>query len=60
MVYGSYTLSHGTNFSAGVAILFRPAANATVLSFTEVVKGQLLIVRAEIDALNQGPERAKK
>lgn len=47
---GSYTLSHGTNFSAGVAVLFRPAANATVLSFTEVVKGRLLIVRAEIQS----------
>lgn len=64
---GSYTLSHGTNFSAGVAVLFRTTVNATVLSFNKVVKGRLLIVRAEIESIvfcfvtvygpNQGRER---
>ena len=64
---GSWALSHGTNLSAGVAVLFRENANVTVLSSTEVVKGRLLIVRAEIEssvfcfvniyAPNQGTER---
>lgn len=43
---GSCTLSHGTNCSAGVAILFN--SSAVVLSSTEVVKGCLLIVRVEV------------
>ena len=64
---GSCTLSHGTNLSAGVAVLFRKDANAKVLSSTEVVKGRLLIVKAEIEgsafcfaniyAPNRGTER---
>ncbi|KAJ3584296.1 hypothetical protein NHX12_014792 [Muraenolepis orangiensis] len=66
---GPQVLSHGSNFSAGVAVLFRSAANATILSSDEVVKGRLLIVRAEIDstvvcliniyAPNQGNERVR-
>lgn len=28
---GSYSLSHGTNISAGVAVLFRPSANASFI-----------------------------
>ena len=39
-----------TLVQAGVAVLFRATANATVLFSTEVVKGQLLIVRAEIES----------
>ena len=64
---GSCTLSHGTNLSAGVAVLFRKDANVKVLSSTEVVKGRLLIVKAEIEgsvfcfaniyAPNRGTER---
>ena len=64
---GPYALSHGTNVSAGVAVLFKAAANATIISSTEVVKGRLLVVRAEIEgsvfyfvniyAPNQGAER---
>ena len=46
---GFCKLSHGTNFSAGVAILFKASANAKVLSCTEVVQGRLLVVRAEIE-----------
>ena len=47
---GSCYLSHGTNVSAGVAILLKGTANATILSSTEVVKGRLLMVRAEIES----------
>ncbi|KAJ3584279.1 hypothetical protein NHX12_014775 [Muraenolepis orangiensis] len=47
---GPQVLSHGSNCSAGVAVLFKSAANATILSSDEVVKGRLLIVRAEIDS----------
>ena len=64
---GPCALSHGTNLSAGVAVLFRATAHATILSSTEVVKGRFLIVRAEIEssvfcfvniyAPNQGAER---
>ena len=64
---GSFTLSHGTNLSAGVAVLLRKDANIKVLSSTEVVKGRLLIVRAELEgsvfcfvnvyAPNRGTER---
>ncbi len=64
---GSYNLSHGTNFSAGVAILFKTKTNATILTCTEKVKGRLLIVRAKIEdsvfcfvniyAPNNGAER---
>jgi len=43
---GSCFLSHSTNLSAWVAMLFRTAANATVLPVTEVVKGRLLMTRA--------------
>lgn len=44
---GSYNLSHGTNFSAGVAVLFKVNTNETILTCT--VKGRLLIVWARID-----------
>ena len=64
---GSCTFSHGTNLSAGVAVLLRKNVHVTVLSSTEVVKGRLLIVRAEIEgsvvcfvniyAPNQGTDR---
>uniref|UniRef100_A0A3Q3ERM5 Reverse transcriptase domain-containing protein n=1 Tax=Labrus bergylta TaxID=56723 RepID=A0A3Q3ERM5_9LABR len=64
---GSNYLSHGTNFSAGVAILFRASANVKIVSCAEIVKGRLLIVRAEIEdtvfcftniyAPNNGAER---
>ena len=67
MVGGPHALSHGSNLSAGVAVLFTTTTNATILSTSEVVKERLLIVRAEIDstvfvfmniyAPNQGSER---
>uniref|UniRef100_A0A4W6F6F5 Reverse transcriptase domain-containing protein n=1 Tax=Lates calcarifer TaxID=8187 RepID=A0A4W6F6F5_LATCA len=66
---GSHRLSHGTNFSAGVAVLFREAVTISILSCTEVVKGRLLVVRASIEdsvycfvniyAPNSGRERVR-
>lgn len=66
---GVYRLSHGTNISAGVAILFREAGSESILSCTEVVKGRLLVVRAAIEgsvycfvnvyAPNNGAERVR-
>jgi len=49
MVEGSGFFSHGTPFSEGVAVLFKAAANINFLSSTDIVKGRLLIVRAEIE-----------
>ncbi len=43
-----YVLSHGTNLSAGVAVLFSPTVNVKVLSKNEVEPGRFLIVKAEI------------
>ena len=64
---GQYVLSHGTNFSAGVAILFSPGLDVNVISTTEIVTGRALVVRVEIQdisfcfsniyAPNQGSDR---
>lgn len=62
----SYALSHGASFHTGTAVLFRQAANTSVLFVTEVVKGQLLVVTTEVEnhvfclvnmALNKEPVR---
>lgn len=45
---GQLVLSHGTNFSAGVAILFSCTLNANIISSTEIVKGRVLLVKAKI------------
>ena len=45
----SCAFSHGTNISAGVVVPFAPSSSAVLLSTVEVVKGRLLIVRANID-----------
>lgn len=45
---GDYVLSHGTNLSAGVAVLFSPSVKAKILSKNEVEPGRCLIVKAEI------------
>ena len=37
---GQYVLSHGTNFSAGVAILFSSGLDVNVISTTEIVTRQ--------------------
>ena len=44
---GQHILSHGTNFSAGVAILFSSGLGVTVVSTTEMVKGRVLLVEAD-------------
>lgn len=49
---GSYSLNHGTNLSAGVAILFSPYFNVDILSNVELEKGRLLVVKTKIDEYN--------
>ena len=48
---GYYNLSHGTNLSAGVAVLFSPRLDLRLVSYTEIVPGRLLAVRAEIQGI---------
>ena len=65
---GRLCLSHGTNVSAGVAVLFSAGLNVKILSTEEIVKGRALAVRAEIEscifvfvnvyAPNNGTDRA--
>ena len=45
---GQHMLSHGTNFSAGVATLFAQGLGVKVLSTVEVVQGRALMIKAEI------------
>lgn len=45
---GEKILSHGTNLSAGVAVLFSPTLKVKVLSKKEEIPGRLLVIRAEI------------
>ena len=45
---GQYFLSHGTNNSKGIAILFSPGVTVNVISHTEIVTGRVQMVRAEI------------
>ena len=64
---GHYTLSHGTNLSAGVAILIAPGLDIRVTSTSEIMAGRALAVKAEmcgfifclinVYAPNQGPDR---
>lgn len=42
-------MSHGTNLSAGVAVLFSPSLKVNILSKTELEPGRFLIVKAEIN-----------
>ncbi len=48
---GESCLSHGSNTSAGVAILFSTAIKAKIISKIEVEPGRLLVVRVEISNL---------
>lgn len=48
---GTHILSHGTNRSAGLAVLFTPELAVGVISQKEVCKGRLLVVRATIHGL---------
>lgn len=45
---GEYFLSHGTNLSVEVAILFSPRLNVKVLPLNALEKGRLLMVRVKI------------
>ena len=64
---GHYTLSHGTNLSAGVATLISPGLDIKVTSTSEIMAGRAVAVKAEICgfifclinvyAPNQGPDR---
>lgn len=49
---GQYVLSHGTNFSAGVAILFSSGLDINIISTTEIVTGRALVVRAEVQDIH--------
>lgn len=44
-------LSHGTNLSAGVAIVFSPTAKVKIISKQELEPGQLLAVGVELNGL---------
>lgn len=44
---GKCVLSHGTNLSSGVAILFSKNINVNILVVEEVVKGRVLLVHIE-------------
>lgn len=48
---GNYFLSHGTNFSAGVAILFSQHLHLTNVSVCEVEEGRFQIVQATIKGI---------
>ena len=48
---GGCFLSHGSNLSAGVAILLSPGLEAGVLRKEEVVKGCLLIVHMKVNGV---------
>lgn len=45
---GKFVLSHGTNLSAGVAILFSADLNVRILSINELENGRLLLIKAKI------------
>lgn len=45
---GEYVLSHGSNVSAGVAILFNPTLKIKIVSTYDIEPGRLLLVRVEI------------
>ncbi len=49
---GERVLNHGTNVSAGVAVLFSPALKVNILSKIEIEPGRLVAVRAEIRNLS--------
>lgn len=45
---GQHRVSHGTNLSAGVAVLFSPSLSVNILSYSEPIPGRFLIIRVEI------------
>lgn len=71
MVGGNSVLSHGTNTSDGIAILFSKEMNVNILvvEMVKMVKGRILLLKVEYEgsvfelinvyAPNNGPERVK-
>uniref|UniRef100_A0A3P9LKP2 Reverse transcriptase domain-containing protein n=1 Tax=Oryzias latipes TaxID=8090 RepID=A0A3P9LKP2_ORYLA len=49
---GQSFFSHGTVFSAGVAVLFSPRLSFNILSVSEVAAGRFLAVRVELNGFN--------
>lgn len=66
---GEFVLSHGTNTSAGIAVMFSQGLGVRVIVKEEVEKGRALIVQAEVHgymlifvnvyAPNRGPDRVR-
>lgn len=66
---GTSVLSHGTNISAGIAILFAKGMNVNILAVEEIVKGRILLLKIKYEgsvfvlinvyASNNGPERVR-
>lgn len=46
---GKCVLSHGSNNSAGVAVLFEPGLEVDILKTEEIIKGRILKVTAKIE-----------
>jgi len=46
---GASVLSHGTNNSAGIAILFSKDMNINILVVEEIVKGRMLLVKMQYE-----------
>lgn len=49
MVGGDSVLSHGTNTSDGIAILFSKEMNVNILVVEEIVKGRILLLKVEYE-----------
>lgn len=45
---GQYFITHGANVSAGLAVLFLSGLDLKVITASEVDKGRLLVIQAEI------------
>jgi len=66
---GKLALSHGTNNSAGVAILFKKGLNVNILNIEEIEKGRVLLLKIQygehvfvlvnVYAPNNGVERVR-
>jgi len=66
---GTLALSHGTNNSAGVAILFKKGLNVNILNTEEIEKGRVLLLKIQygehvfvlvnVYAPNNGVERVR-
>lgn len=46
---GKTVFSHGTNISAGVAILFSKYLNINIISEVEIEKGRIMLVKAKVN-----------